>query len=1073
MKTTGFRSTLRFLLFAVAGLAVLQTQAADRWDWHVPIEPDASSGHYGGGALLSFSLSGEKRMAPMGEGFVVVGRRLATVTVPGGVVRLGNADLQRDYVDTSERAAALPDGGVLAWDDDRSHLHVIGPDGRLRWSHSQPSMSNPLVSVDGGVEFIETDRRDWHDNRLVWTKLGRDGQVVARTVLREPDGDEMVLRSGSVVFADTMLPAGADGEERIVVADRTWAMRVRPDGHLRWLWSAGDARGSIGPVAAEPDGGALVGLELDSGNGWTLLRIEADGQTRVLREIQREGYESELHLTSTGVNYLVSTPWQPGADGLVAALDRDGNLLWELRVPQGCESFCETEILADGDLWISGDAYEGGHRMFRFGPDGARRFANFFERDTAGFMRAFALGGLSDGRMVVGLRRSIRDETPGAIASMMRDEYRVVSRDGTMVAGIFPGAPWTPGAYPPLAAHDRDGGTIALTLQAGQHVLQNYTSEGHLVRRGTLTVPQDFGRPRALAKRNEYAWVGLDHGVALYRPEGRLTPIMALAFGKDTLGSLHVFDDGRALVSRLGPPSDSDPPSHPSTWYLVAPEGDARELPQLQGAVVKGRDEARQRLLLRIEQRLFWLDADGTLTAMPVPLDDEVFRSAVDSLFESAVSAVGLPGGDVVVAHAALEGIDIDWIWSERALVVSRVSPDGQLRWQRRWTEVGRSSRVDLDESQLLANARGQLLLATRSGTPASLRLRVLSMETGDTLASEDLPCPVNACTPRGLALTESGGIRAMIGVGSETGEHGLVARDGLFDVSMQPSTMVPEGVWVTPGLDGQGFTLRHDVDTGAVLAGWFTHARSVGNAADRSRWFMLTGDFAPEGASAVLEIQQISGGDFAAGAAAVAKRIGTATLRVLACDRLLMQFRLDPDFVLDPPDGWKGGEGDLLLRPLLSAGDCTGTPLAQSPVSGVWYDTDASGQGLDLFETLGASGGASPFAGAWFTHAPSSPSDGSPVRNRWFTVRGEREPDGTFRAELLQTLSGGFAASATANTTVVGELIGRAVDCGSMSVDYRFDDSAVAGPFSGRHGTMVLRRLAGRCDENAAVRTR
>lgn len=125
-------------------------------------------------------------------------------------------------------------------------------------------------------------------------------------------------------------------------------------------------------------------------------------------------------------------------------------------------------------------------------------------------------------------------------------------------------------------------------------------------------------------------------------------------------------------------------------------------------------------------------------------------------------------------------------------------------------------------------------------------------------------------------------------------------------------------GNWYDPATGGQGlqFTVQPD---GVFFAPWFTFdPADAGNDAGRQHWFTLQGDLATAANGRVeLLLVQTIGGAFDRVPTYNANAIGTATLRLLGCDRAALDYRFGDEAIAG---SFRGRSGTV---PLQRAGGC------------------------------------------------------------------------------------------------------------------------------------------------------
>ena len=277
-------------------------------------------------------------------------------------------------------------------------------------------------------------------------------------------------------------------------------------------------------------------------------------------------------------------------------------------------------------------------------------------------------------------------------------------------------------------------------------------------------------------------------------------------------------------------------------------------------------------------------------------------------------------------------------------------------------------------------------------------------------------------------------------------------------------------GVWYAPYESGQGFTIDYIAGSNTLFMPWFTYTQAGGNDPANRNWFSLQGIASAGAASANLTIYTNDGGTFVSGTTS-SQPVGTATLAFTDCSHGTLGYHFNSD-----TNG--GASGSISLTRLTAAADdCVLADGSTSPVdatppgdgfatnqSGSWYDPGTSGQGIEFSITPPADGSSGALFGAWFTYDPSGASD-DPRQQNWFTLQGDLS--GTVAGEatvgIFSTLGGTLDGTPATTTVPVGQAtVDRLHECSSATVDYRFDDSAIAHAYRNLSGSLALTRLGG-----------
>lgn len=108
-------------------------------------------------------------------------------------------------------------------------------------------------------------------------------------------------------------------------------------------------------------------------------------------------------------------------------------------------------------------------------------------------------------------------------------------------------------------------------------------------------------------------------------------------------------------------------------------------------------------------------------------------------------------------------------------------------------------------------------------------------------------------------------------------------------------------GSWYNQNQDGQGFSLEVVPDdaatkagTGTLVAYWFSFAKGAPGGTNRQRWYQGVGPI--DGAEAVLDVYQVTGGVFDDPTTVASEIIGTATVSFESCTAGTLAYSLDLD---------------------------------------------------------------------------------------------------------------------------------------------------------------------------------
>ncbi len=394
---------------------------------------------------------------------------------------------------------------------------------------------------------------------------------------------------------------------------------------------------------------------------------------------------------------------------------------------------------------------------------------------------------------------------------------------------------------------------------------------------------------------------------------------------------------------------------------------------------------------------------------------------------------------------------------AENALYLLKISATGDRLFERHWTAPGfGASRLHQ------VREHGALALIRQSRDSSALNILVIDADSGEIRSERRLACPSGRCRHWLAAIDTEATLKAVV-----ADDHGLtlLQASDFFDEpdSLPVGNPGLSGAWFTPDIDGQGFTLRvHRGTEGmAVFMPWYTFDNTGENTAEQQRWYVLEAQVGEELDDIDLEISQIAHGQFP-GAGQASAVVGSARLRLVACDRALL------DYHFDRPHN-HGKQGTITLQRLLaSPRECDdASAYVENPaISGTWYSPAAPGQGLEIQHlTTGHNAGTDQLFGAWYTFAPVNTA-GASNNQRWFSLQdGSLRADASMAAVIYRTLGGRFDSTETGNTFRAGVVHLTPQGCDRLDLNYHFDDHADAGEFRNLSGSIQLYRL-GRCPD-------
>jgi outer membrane protein assembly factor BamB len=391
----------------------------------------------------------------------------------------------------------------------------------------------------------------------------------------------------------------------------------------------------------------------------------------------------------------------------------------------------------------------------------------------------------------------------------------------------------------------------------------------------------------------------------------------------------------------------------------------------------------------------------------------------------------------------------------------------GDVAWRHtvdNWTF--RFTRLELDASQSK--------LLTASAWPGRIRKRVIDTRSGEILGDDNLACDTDDCWISMMAIDDHGSLR--VASDTQSSFSGDGPRIYRLDAPMAVRTRVEArqpgvaGAWYAPYSSGQGFVIEFDPGTGTLFAPWFTFTPDGDNNPASLRWFSLQGITAPAETGVDLLIVQNTGGQFVTPPITQPMRVGSASLAFHDCDSATLRYRFD-----SPVNS--GREGLISLTRLtprgvacrLSDGNFDSvTPRSERDGfnqhhSGAWFDPQTSGQGLMFSVTPRTATDDGVLYAAWFTYDLADNVD-DPTQQYWLTIQGSlaKAANGRITLPIYRTIGGLFDLRGATNTQRIGQADIHFQDCATASMQYRFDASDVALPFSSRSGTFQLQRIGG-----------
>ena len=538
-----------------------------------------------------------------------------------------------------------------------------------------------------------------------------------------------------------------------------------------------------------------------------------------------------------------------------------------------------------------------------------------------------------------------------------------------------------------------------------------------------------------------------DYTIDLVEPSGATQQIGA---GAGEVSQIGVADDGRSVLgvdTRLA----QHAPDGNRVYLVPSPLSEYRTdfaLTADGSVVVLGR-----RAALPTDRLSLWSVAPDGATRWIVELD------------------AGFDRGRLVRGADAVYLLQYASLHADAAQSTSRITKfsatDGTRLWQQESHNPTPDSAVYDGGRLALAGGSGALLLA--HAWPNKLRIERLDLQTGQRRDERFVDCN-GACSPLyDLAPETTGGARiAFAALDRQSGASAAVVSTDALVTAAPPIALDQPGVaglWFSPYANGEGLSIDWLPASRTLFGAWFTYTKAGGNDPAHQRWYTVQVNGVPENATTLeLPILETTGGNFGTGPAVSPQAVGRATLTFRDCSTASLSYRFDAGHN-------ESAAGTITLSRLtpltqncrradgtLEPGSGARPPAKgfDARLSGAWYDDSAVGQGLQLnIQPDGV------FFAPWFTYDPAGTQD-DPGRQHWFTLQGDlaQAVDGRVDAQLVQTIGGAFDRVPTYNAYVVGSATLRVQGCDRATLDYRFADNTIAGPYAGRSGTLALKRM-------------
>lgn len=457
---------------------------------------------------------------------------------------------------------------------------------------------------------------------------------------------------------------------------------------------------------------------------------------------------------------------------------------------------------------------------------------------------------------------------------------------------------------------------------------------------------------------------------------------------------------------------------------------------------------------------------DGVVYATD-PVANRSWRVALPPLQNNGWTATLQFAGDTVVVAQRPEryGSSISPnLPSTATRLIALDRNSGSQRWQQDSINVAALSHAmapSIDDGRIVSI----------HGARYRLHIEQFDRRTGERVHDGWRDCAARECDPVQLINGADGRSRLIARVQTvENGSGVAVYTERGFDgppIATRLDQPGIAGAWWSPYANGEGIAFDWLPASRTLFGAWFTYTDTGGNAPSQLRWYTLQANQVGVQATTLeLPILETAGGNFDAGPPVAPRRVGTAHLTFSDCDNGTLRYVFDA-----ATNGARAGTITLsrlspATQPCVLA-DGTARPAAgarppshgfDARLSGTWFEPATPGQGLQMTVQPGGV-----FFAPWFAFDPADIANDA-GRQHWFTLQGNLADarDGTASLVLVQTIGGTFDREPTYNAYAVGTATLRVIACDRATLDYHFDDVAVAGAFAARTGTLQLERAGG-----------
>lgn len=1015
-------------------------------------------------------------IALRGNEFSMIGARVLRYSSEGELRSIGADDLVRHQIDNFDGLIGGPGDSVYAWSQDRE-IAAFSSDGTVLWTHPGQggAASPPVVDAADSIYFVRQEFPDASGPTLRFVKLLRDGSEGMVIDLRAAQG----LGLAALDFVFTMrLFAVPGSDEMVLVGNMNFhtaiAMRIRPDGSVRWYWKAPGRMRSLLDVpsaAVQDDGSLLIGVQNNEDLTWDVSRVNAQGQVTSTAEFETGATFTNSYLVIDPAGRLYQLNFAPDGMSLFIGRDPGGQQIWSLSRPDTCRVACYFDTLGDGDLLVFGQGASGAFQVERYSRSGEVRFDVDQSQFSPNSNAAYYMGETAEGNVLLGARRRVSSAQSGQVATDY-DDVLWIDTTGAIIRTVRQPSLGSPPLGPAGLAIGPSGDAVVVSPATDSSFDQaSVVTPGAEVFASPLVPRDSFGPVVDTEISNGRLIVGHRFAVRQYAELG-LGELLATTPVDGRLSRVRAFESGSLLVEVLR--------EHPEIADIEIPgivlldqAGANVALPiELSARASVVRSDPAGVAVVSNGESVFALSPDGSTQPHFEPLG-EVLWEVPEGFGIRTNTTLVLPEGDKLVFQVLSNSLTFDFLTHQVRAHLARLSPQNAVRWRQLFTQAGRLPELDLMLASVSVNAQGQILITSSHTATNRVVLRALDAADGSVVTRRVIGCPGIACKAGDFSVDALGVVQGLsFGGGPTDLDYKLIRIDNLWDISPTLPIAAASGLWYSVDTSGEGMAIQYDAPSNVLAASWYTYARVQENEPKQLRWYTLTGEFDPEAPDVGLEVYEVRGGVFDSPPVVPAASVGHARIRLVSCDRLEVRLELDAAHVVGPGSE-SGGQRAITLSRLIPAQencvDAEGTATQSDQAfdfntTGAWFEPNSSGQGLFLYRFRQQEQDAFVFAGAWFTHDVAGVGGTENPSPHWFTLLGSPQSGDAFDAEIFQSLGGHFGGTRTRNARSIGTASITISDCQRMVLSYQFDGSAESRGFGSQSGTIDLRKIAGTC---------